>query len=129
MPFTAPPEYDKMERLEDYVGQYVIIEPIEKLYDVRTMHGTASSCWECAMFVLDGSQLVLHTGIRVFNKRLVQRLDIAKQTLSPVAGLLALGDPADRNSPKVKVEDDQSQNMRLLEQLWEAQRTNRNVVR
>lgn len=117
MTFTEPPDYDKVERLEDYLGQYAILEPIDKMYDVRTIHGTAGSCWDIALWTLNGRELELHTGIRVFNKKLVQRLDVAKNTGAPIAGLLQPGGD-NRNDPKIMVINDGSANMEMLAQLW-----------
>lgn len=118
MTFTAPPTTGEMEKLSDFIGQYGVLEPIHpKLFEQRTRFGTAGAVWDCILWVLEKDKLVPHTGIRIFNKRMVSTLDVAAKTNAPIAGLIQKGTGED-NTPKVILVIDDSPNMGLMARLW-----------
>lgn len=115
MSFTAPPEYDEISRLTDYVGQYGILEPVTKEHDLRAKFGLTDA-WDCIVWTYEDGDLTPHTGIRVFNKRLMRQLDAAHKANAPIVGLFEKGEKT--TDPAVKVIDDGSSNIEQLKQAW-----------
>lgn len=117
MSFTSPPQYDEVERLADYIGQYGILEPVDKEHDIRAKFGLTDA-WDCILWTYETGQLVPHTGIRVFNKRLMRQLDAAHKANAPIVGLLEAGQK--QTDPAIKVVDDESKTIDQLKQAWVA---------
>ena len=117
-PFTTPPDYSELEKLENHIGSVGVLEPINKLYDQKTKHGIAPVVWECILWVLDGDHLEPKTGIKVFSKKLCQQLDVANRTNAPIAGMLVKG-PGNSDGPKVLFDNSDKRLMAMLEKAWE----------
>lgn len=100
MPFTEPPSYDdeNLEKFSNFVGKYGILEPVTYVDQVNTKFGTVPA-WDCIFWELDQDKLVPHSGIRIFAKRLIQQLNVAKRVDSPIAGEVV----KDGNSTRITV--------------------------
>jgi hypothetical protein len=114
-PFTAAPDFDNPVGWSDFVGSYVVLEPTQKHYQLTTKFGTQDA-YDCVVWKLERDHLEPTPGIRIFNPKLVQSLDLAYAQGKPMAGFVCKGG---RNGNATVLNDrENSPTMDLLVRLW-----------
>lgn len=115
MPFTQPPKYDQdRETWPDFVGETVVVEPQKKIEGVDTRYGK-QDCYETIVWVLKGSNLEPHAGVRIFNQRLVSQLEVAHRMQAPIAGVVT------RDGNSVRLLPAESDVETFLGNLWDGE--------
>jgi hypothetical protein len=116
MPFTQPPDFENATGWSSFVGKYAIVEPQHKEYQIQTKFGTQDA-YDCIVWELIPGTNTLNptSGVRIFNQRLVNALDVAYKTGQPLAGFVRKGGS---NGNTTIIESDGSPTMTLLEKLW-----------
>ena len=118
MPFTKAPDFENTVGWKAFIGKYVVLEPQNKLMGLVTKFSDKSGpqdAWDCIVWELVNDHLEPHPGIRIFNPKLVNALDLAYRQNAPLHGFVTTG--GNNNSATVIV-DDTSPTMELLEKLW-----------
>lgn len=114
MPFTTPPDFENNEGWSSYKQKYVVLEPQSKQMQLATKFGVQDA-WDCIVWELVKDHLEPHTGVRIFNPKLVNSLDLAYRQGAPLAGFVTSGG---RNDAATVIINDGSPTMALLEKLY-----------
>jgi hypothetical protein len=114
MPFTEPPDFENPSGWSSYVGEYVVLEPIERLSQITTKFGVQNA-WDCVVWKLNMDHLEPTPGVRIFNPKLVSSLDLAARQNAPMAGFVSHGG---KNGNATVLINDHSVTMELLDRLW-----------
>lgn len=113
--FTAAPDFDNPVGWSDFVNEYVVLVPQQKQLQLTTKFGTQDA-WDCVVWKLCRDHLEPTPGIRIFNPKLVQTLDLAWDQGKPVRGYVQKGG---RNGNATVLNDREvSPTMDLLARLW-----------
>lgn len=118
-PFTAVPDYDNFVQMTDFIGDTVLVYPSVKEYGRETKFGT-KDMWNVVVFRLEHSDngeayLNPFTGVSIFAKRIVEQLDIARQSGKPIAGTVH------RNGNGFRLDTPDTATLEVLGRLWTEQ--------